>query len=178
MQGNATHAQVQSSSAAPARMDDSTAAGWAGLIAGTLYLSAQMMLVTVVRDDSPWMPLQRISALLLGPDAMAPPGKITLTIAGFALLIHFPLSFVYGRLIGLLLRRVPPALGWAGGAACGLAIYVLNFHVIGPLVFPWFEDSQGAVTWFDHLLFGLVVAVTFFALRRQTVTANNASPSR
>jgi len=147
------------------RMDDGTAAGWSGLIAGAVYLLAQMTLATLVRHDSPWASLQRISALLLGPDALPPPGRISLTIAGFALMIHFSLAFCYGRLVGQLLRRIPPALGWLGGAACGLAIYVVNFHVIGPFLFPWFADSQGPVTWLDHVLFGVVVAMSFLALR-------------
>ena len=146
------------------RMDDGSAAGWAGVIAGAVYLSAQMMMVTVVRQDSPWVPLQRISALLLGPDVFPPPPQISLSIAGFALLIHFALAFMYGRLIARVVRRVRPALGWVAGAGCGLAIYLVNFHVIAPLLFRWFENSQGAVTLFDHLLFGAVAALAFIVL--------------
>ena len=147
------------------RLEDGSAAGWAGVIAGAVYLSAQMTMVTVVRQDSPWVPLQRISALLLGPDVFPPPPQISLSIAGFALLIHFTLSFMYGRLIARVVRRVRPALGWMAGAGCGLAIYLVDFHVIAPLLFRWFEDSQGAVTLFDHLLFrALSLALTFIAL--------------
>jgi hypothetical protein len=137
-----------------------------------------MILVTVVRHDSPWVPLQRISALLLGPDALTPPGELSLTIAGFALLIHLPLSFCYGRLIALVVRRVRPALAWIAGAACGLAMYVLDYQIIGPLIFRWFDDSQGAVTAFDHLLFGAVAALAFVTLRSRTATATNAMPDR
>ena len=75
MHSNAAHATVQGPSPTLAHMDDGSASGWAGLIAGAVYLSAQMMFVTVVRQDSPWVPLQRISALLLGPDALSPPGE-------------------------------------------------------------------------------------------------------
>jgi len=171
---NDVHANGPSSTLAG--MDDDAASGWAGIIAGACYLSAQMVLVTAIRHDSPWLPLQRISALLLGPDALAPPGEISLSIAGFALMIHFPLAFCYGRLIGRALRRVPPALGWIAGAACGLALYVINYQVIGPWLFPWFDDSQGAVTAFDHLLFGVAVALTFATLRRRSAAATTSSP--
>jgi len=153
---------------------DGAAAGWAGVIAGAAYLGAQLALVTLVRHDSPWVPLQRMSAFLLGPDVVPPPAEMSLSIAGFALMIHFTLAFVYGRLIAQGVRRVRPSLGWVVGACGGLAIYIVNFHLIAPLLFRWFADSQGPVTLLDHVLFGIVAALAFIALRRRSVLATGA----
>ena len=177
MHDRGAQAHTQAPTLAFAAMDDGTASGWAGVIAGSVYLAAQMMFVTVIREDSPWIPLQRISALLLGPDALLPPGKISLSIAGFAVLIHFALAFCYGRLIGHVVRHVRPAIGWVVGAVCGVAIYALNFKLIGELIFPWFAESQGAVTLFDHALFGVVAALSFITLRRGAPVATDGSSS-
>lgn len=78
MHDRGAQAHTQARTLGFAAMDDGTASGWAGVIAGSVYLAAQMMFVTVIRQDSPWIPLQRISALLLGPDALLPAGKISL----------------------------------------------------------------------------------------------------
>lgn len=147
------------------RLDEFAAAGWSGIAAGTVYLAAQMTFTLLIRGDSAWVPLQRISALLLGPDAVPPPADMSLTIAGMALLIHFALAFVYGRCIGRIVSRMPWWPAVLAGAAFGLAIYVLNFELIAPVMFPWFDASRGAVTLFDHALFGAVAAALCVSLR-------------
>jgi hypothetical protein len=147
-------------------LSDESAAGWAGVIAGALYLIAQMIFVALLRGESAWFPLQRISAFLLGPDVLPPPAEISQTVAGFALLIHFILAFCFGRMIALVVRRLPMTPGWVVGAACGLGIYVVNFYVLAPLIFPWFVESQGGITLLDHALFGVTAALAFAVLRR------------
>jgi hypothetical protein len=147
--------------------NDAVAAGLAGLIAGTVYLLAQTTFTLFIGLQSASEPIQRIAAILLGPDAAPPPAELSLTIVGMALLIHLPLAFVYGRLIGRLVRDVRPFAAVAIGAAFGLAMYGLNFELIAPKAFSWFEASRGAITLFDHALFGAVAAAAFVLLRRR-----------
>jgi len=43
---------------------------------------------------------------------------------------------------------------------------VLNFHVIAPLAFPWFEGSLQLVTVVDHALFGGIAGAVCALLSR------------
>jgi hypothetical protein len=47
-----------------------------GLIAGAAYLMAQMSFAATVRNGQGWEPLQRIAAILPGPDAAPPPSGV------------------------------------------------------------------------------------------------------
>lgn len=52
------------------------------------------------------------------------------------------------------------------GAAFGLlAIYLWNFHLVAPLLFPWFTQAQNWVSVVAHVLFGMVVAGSYVVLR-------------
>lgn len=138
-----------------------------GLFAGAAYLVAQMSFAATVRNGQGWEPLQRIAAILLGPDAVPPPSDVSLTIAIVALLIHFPLAMVYGRIIGRVVRGSTPIRAALLGAGIGLAIYGLNFWLLAPLTFPWFEQSRDLMTAFDHLLFGATAGVSCVYLARR-----------
>lgn len=146
---------------------DAFAGTLSGLFAGAAYLVAQISFAATVRGGQGWEPLQRIAAILLGPDAAPPPAEISLAIAGMALLIHFPLAAVYGRIADLLVRG--RTLGRAAllGGLLGLAIFGLNFWLIAPSAFPWFEQSRDLVTAFDHVLFGAAAGLACAFLRRR-----------
>ena len=137
----------------------------AGLIAGAVYLLAQM-LFAALHGGAAWEPLQRFSAMLLGDDVLPPPGEIDLTIAGFALLIHFGLAIVFGRVVDLVVTDHAPAAAVGWGALVGLALYGLDYWLVTPVAFPWFENARGLTTLIDHLLFGVVAAVAYVHLRR------------
>jgi hypothetical protein len=137
-----------------------------GVIAGAAYLVAQVSFTAAARPGSAAEPLQRIAAMLMGPDAAPPPAEFTFTVLGMALIIHFALAMVFGRVVSVLVwqRRAGP--GVLLGALTGLALYALNFLLIAPVAFPWFADSIRAVTIADHVLFGAVAAAVAIGLRR------------
>jgi hypothetical protein len=137
-----------------------------GLVAGTAYLAAQMSFTSLVQGDSPWAPLHRMAAILLGPDAATPPFDAPMTLVGIALMIHFTLAIVYGRSVDWLVRGSAPQFAAVLGAALGLGIYVLNFWVLAPIAFPWFEESRSIVTAMDHVIFGAVAGVSCAHLRQ------------
>jgi type IV secretory pathway VirB2 component (pilin) len=142
----------------------------AGAIAGAAYLAAQVAFTGLAHSGGAAEPLQRIAAILLGPDAAPPPAELNFTVFGMAVLIHFGLAMAYGRLLAELVwrRTLPVAAGI--GAAIGLALFVLNFEVIAPGAFPWFEESVRATTLADHMLFGALAAVVCVLLRRRVRT--------
>ena len=53
------------------------------------------------------------------------------------------------------------------GAAFGLiAVYGINFYVIAPMAFPWFVEARNWISVVSHVMFGMVVAGTYIAMRR------------
>ena len=136
-----------------------------GFVAGLAYLLAQVAFTVAVHPGTAAEPLQRIAAILLGPDAAPPPADFTLVMFGMALIIHFGLAMVFGRLVSVLAWRRSTGAGILVGALVGLALYVLDFVLLAPLAFPWFLDSIRAVTLADHLLFGAVAAAVALSLR-------------
>ena len=137
-----------------------------GVLAGIAYLIAQMSFAATVHDGNGWEPIQRIAAILLGPDA-APPSRMSGPVTGMALLIHLPLAGLYGRLIGWVVRCFEDQWAALVGAACGLLIYAVNFYLIAPSAFPWYEESRNAITALDHAIFGILAAVFYQALTRR-----------
>lgn len=137
----------------------------AGLVAGAAYLLAQMAFAATVHGGAGWEPLQRMAAILLGPDAAPPPAEMSLTVAGIGLLIHLPLAGIYGRVLGWLVDSRPLPAALLRGAVAGLAIYLVHFWLLAPLAFPWFEQSRNVVTAIDHALFGALIALCYLLLR-------------
>jgi hypothetical protein len=151
---------------------DWKAATWAGLIAGLVFLVAEMLLVWLVQGMSPWAPPRMIAAMVLGPGVLPPPADFSLMAVMTALVIHFPLAVVYGLVLGWAVHRLE--MGWAllVGAAFGLlAVYAVNFYVIAPMAFPWFGEARNWISVLAHLIFGIVLAGSYVAMRRDTATS-------
>jgi hypothetical protein len=137
----------------------------AGLVAGAAYLFAQTLFASLTHGLTP-APIQRIAAILMGPD-IAPPNEWSVVVFGMALLIHFGLAMVFGRIVCTFTwgRPLRPAL--AIGAVVGLALFALDFLLIAPSAFPWFDASPRLVTAIDHALFGAVAAAVGVALHQR-----------
>lgn len=139
----------------------------AGVFAGAAYLVAQSTFTGLARTGGMAEPLQRIAAILMGPDAAPPPAELNFTVFGMAVIIHFALAMVLGRLVGAFACGRSLPRGVLAGAVVGLVIYAVNFHLVAPLAFPWFEGSLSLVTIADHLLFGAVAGAACALLTRQ-----------
>jgi hypothetical protein len=149
---------------ARAGLGERAAAGVAGLVAGLAYLCAQMGFSTLLGLGGALASLQRIAAILLGPDALGPHPAPTDLAMG--LLIHVPLSLVAGYFIGHMARGRSAPVSAAIGAGIGLAFYSLAFYVIAPSAFPWFVDVRNAATAVDHAMFGAITGYLAIALQR------------
>jgi hypothetical protein len=142
------------------------AATVAGLLGGIVYLAAQACAAALNPATTAWVPLERISAILLGPGAAPPSLDAPVATVGFAFLIHAALCVVYGRMIGLMVLRLDLPRAGLTGALVGLALFGLNLFVIAPSAFPWFDYARTISTGVDHVLFGVVVAIGCVLLRR------------
>lgn len=146
------------------------AGAWAGVIAGVIFVMLEMGLVWLAQGQSPWAPPHMIAAMALGRDVLPEPGTwapfdfgILLT----AMLIHIPLSIVYGLAGAWLVHRFDWPGALAVGAAFGLAIYLVNFYPIAAALFPWFAMARNAVSVFAHVMFGAILGVSYIALRNR-----------
>lgn len=141
---------------------------WAGLIAGLAFLVLEMLMVWLFMGESPWAPPRMIGAMVLGKDVLPPPATFDAGVVGAASGVHFVLSILYGLVIGALIHRMRP-LGVAllSGSTVGLGIYLVNFYLIAPALFPWFEMARNWISIFTHILFGLVSAYAYFKFRHK-----------
>lgn len=105
------------------------------------------------------MPLRMMSTIVLGDGAMADGSSSPVVGA----VVHVVLSALFG--IGLAL--VAPRLRTNGtvalvGAAYGVVLYLVNFHVLAPTLFTTFEAANKPFELFAHVVFGSVLAFAFF----------------
>jgi hypothetical protein len=148
---------------------DWRAGALAGVIAGLAFLMLEMFLVWMVEGQSPWGPPHMMAAMVLGSDVLPLMGTwapFDMTIVMTAMMIHFPLAIAYGLVGAWLMHR----FDWAGaitvGASLGLAIYIVNFYLIAPMMFPWFEMGRNWIGAFSHIVFGVIVGVAYIGLRK------------
>ncbi len=150
---------------------------WAGLIAGLVFLMLEMGLVWMIQGQSPWGPPHMMAAMVLGKDVLPPMGiwapfdfKIVMT----AMMIHLPVSIAYGLIGAWLLHRFDWAGGLMIGAGFGLAIYIVNFYVVAPAAFPWFEMGRNWIGAFSHVVFGAVLGGAYIGLRKPNATGRQS----
>ncbi|MCL7419739.1 MAG: hypothetical protein M8364_02385 [Methylobacter sp.] len=141
---------------------------WAGVIAGLVFMMLEMAMVWLFLGGSPWGPPRMIAAMVLGRNVLPPPATFDIGIMMAAMGVHFLLSIIYGLFVGWLVHKLE-SLGVALliGAVFGLAIYLINFYLIAPVLFPWFAMARHWVSIFNHILFGIVTAGAYIGLRHK-----------
>ena len=127
----------------------------AGTAAGLLFLLANMWYA-----DSQGMPavapLWDISTIFHFADKPDPtPENLTV-----GLVAHLTLAAAFGATLAFLAPLVRGRrMLFAAGAAFGLALYVVNFQILGRLFFEWFQEGPNQT--FEviaHLGYGLLLA--------------------
>lgn len=144
----------------------------AGLIAGLVFLMAEMMLVWLVYGQSSWGPPRMIAAMVMGKEVLPPPATFDLVVVMVAMAIHFTVSILLGLVGALLFGRLGLAAAAALGVAFGLVIYYVNFYPIADALFPWFAEARNGVSIFSHALFGLVLGVAYVMCARPRPAAS------
>jgi uncharacterized membrane protein YagU involved in acid resistance len=142
---------------------DWKAAIWAGLIAGTVFMMLEMVMVWLFLGQSPWGPPRMIAAMVLGRDVLPPPATFDFGILMTAMMVHFALSILYAIILALLIARWNTATAVLAGAVFGLLLYLINFYGF-TAVFPWFAMARNWVSIFSHILFGAVIGWAYKAL--------------
>lgn len=144
---------------------DWSAAIWAGVIAGLIFMVLEMMMAPMFAGaPSIWAPPRMIGAIALGQDALPPPASFDFGIFMTAMVLHFILSILYAIVLAWIIARFDLGVALLIGAVYGLMLYLVNFYIF-TAVFPWFANARNWVSVFVHILFGVLAAWGYIALR-------------
>ncbi|MGQ0816323.1 MAG: hypothetical protein ACT4O1_17990 [Gemmatimonadota bacterium] len=141
-----------------------SAAIWAGLISGAVFMVVEMLMVQMFLGMSMWGPPRMIAAIVMGKGVLPPPETFDLAIVMVAMLVHFPLSVVFALPLAWIVSRLQLGAATGVGAAYGLALYLVNFYLMTAF-FPWFGMARNWVSITAHILFGLIAAVAYKKLQ-------------
>ncbi len=114
------HPATRARSAEVKSSTDWRASVWAGLIAGAVFMMLEMVMVWLFTGQSPWGPPRMMAAMLMGLEVLQPPPTLAMMPMKVAMMIHFPLSVVYGLVIGWMVHRMDMGMAVLAGAAFGL----------------------------------------------------------
>src|SRR5687767_10612283 len=142
----------------------------AGLAAGFVFLLANMAYATT-QGKPALAPFMDISTIFHGTDQ---PASMTPTVDMLATgaVVHITLSIAFGVVFALLVGLFAPIVrNWGvlavAGVLYGLALYVVNFQILGNTLFEWFTDPRGPNQGFEvfiHAAFGLMLVPFFLGL--------------
>ena len=148
----------------------------AGIVAGTLSTLAQMLLWVAEGADA-WTLLLRdarlTAMLVLGEAAPSPSAGFDSRIMLAATGIHFALSIIYAALLLPVAKRLALIPSLLAGAGFGALLYFVNLHGFTS-IFPWFTQARGGITLAVHLVFGMVVMLTYRCLGMHAGRKRNA----
>lgn len=127
----------------------------AGLVAGVVFMIAEMVLVGTIGGGSP---PRMIAAIAMGKDVLPPPASFDLGVIMVGMIVHFALSAVLGVIFALIADRFVTStiVGIVAGTVFGLIVYALHFYGMTAL-FPWFAMARNGISILAHAIFGAVL---------------------
>ena len=142
---------------------DWSAALWAGLISGIVFLLLNAVLLPIVVGGNSWIPLRYLASIVLGARVLPPPATFDITVLIVSVLVTLAISILYAVLLAIIIHRWGLLLGIVLGGLFGLAIYAINYYTL-TLLFPWFFAMSSMTVAIIHVLFGAVAGGVYEAL--------------
>ncbi len=150
----------------------------AGIIAGAVFIVFEVV-VAAAMQGNPAAPIRMISAIVLGQGALPMQPTIGLaTAVPVGLIVHFVNSAIYGVVFAVVAASVGFLRDnrWAlivAASVFGLLLWLVNFYVIAPILFPWFLMANPVVQFLAHTFFfgtalGLLLAARLGSGGRRT----------
>jgi hypothetical protein len=131
----------------------------AALTASITSLVAGALLFGIVLGDPAFL-LRLNASLLMGPAVIPVTAGHPPLVLLAGLLVHFALGFAYAGLIVLVIHRWGMAIGLAGGALIGLALYVIGVYAVS-YFFPWIYPLRNWMLLVTHVLLGGLVGAVY-----------------
>ncbi|MEM7387203.1 MAG: hypothetical protein AAF514_19875 [Verrucomicrobiota bacterium] len=141
---------------------DWSAAFWAGLIAGTVFLLINVFVTPHLVGGNSWMIVRYFASPVLGENILMPTELLSeeKPLIGFdgkalvAMLVsHYLLTLGFTFILAFIVHRWGLLTGILLGALFGLALYCINFYTF-TLFFPWFWAIKNWVFLVSHIVFG------------------------
>lgn len=134
---------------------DVSAAVWGGL-AGALMFVITKVLLLGEGVGGIWATFRPIATFALRERVIEPDWEFSPLMLIIGIVLHLLLSLLFAFIITFVLHRWGLLVGILGGAALGLAIYLINYYTFS-LLFPWFFATDGGwPTAAAHIAFGAV----------------------
>jgi hypothetical protein len=142
---------------------DWSAAVWAGVIAGIIFLILNVLVAPLFLGGNAWIALRYTASILLGERVLPPPATFDLWVLIVALLVYFAMAIAFAVVLALIIHRWGMIVGIIGGALFGLALYFINFYTL-TYFYPWFFAIQSWVLLLSHVIFGAVAGGVYESL--------------
>jgi len=152
-------------------MPDWGAAGWAALIAGTVFMFLELILLPLSKGGNAWAPVRMTAAVIWGRQIL-PPAPYLVDAAPnsgiffTALALHYSLSLIYLRVLSALIYKLDTKTAVLAGGFFGLILYCANFYGFSG-AFPWMAAARGWATIVSNVCFGFVAAASYKLLERE-----------
>lgn len=149
-----------------------------GILAGIIFAMGEMFINLFMGKDF-FGPLRLIGSMVLGTQALMP--TYSLLVAGLVgVIVHMMMSMIFGLIFFALLtvfkQRSASSLGLlVYGSIFGLLLWVINFLIIAPILFPQFGMvSQLWNGFFAHtFLFGSMIGLFAAATKPKEYTGES-----
>lgn len=153
-----------------AHATDWTAAAVSGFAAGAVLMVLDLVWSSIFNPDGPWRTSHMIAPIFLGAGSAAQGYPFSIGVVAVALATHYVLGILFGLAVAWIMSHLEldglAASALATGAVLGVLLYLLNFHVLARLFFPWLVDLRGVDTLGAHVVFGMVAAFLYSRLKR------------
>jgi hypothetical protein len=144
----------------------------AGVIAGVVATTAQIVMWWIFLDAVPWIlyrDARLTAAILMGHQVLPPPTTFDWQVMMVAACIHFVISAAYGLILGCIIFSLDIKRSLVAGAIYGLILYGITMYGV-TLVFPWFTEVRDWITIVTHIVFGISIAAAYMALTKHGLT--------
>jgi hypothetical protein len=124
----------------------------AGIGAGITFALFMMVMDAILGNGFlDW--LRQSAAIALGGAVVSPRAQASVLIVG--LIVHVSLAALYGAIFAVAARYITFLRRdlIIATTIFGLGIWVLNFYVFSPWLFPWFDDSPDILQFISHTVF-------------------------
>ncbi len=145
---------------------DWSAAVWAGLLAGLIFLIVGVVASWLALAD-PWFVVRLIASSVLGPDVVPKPSELNTSILVVGMIAHFLLSILFALLVAFIVHRWGFVISFFGGALIGLAFYAINFYTMS-YFFPWIFPLRNWIMLLSHVIFGAFAGAIYEMLEVET----------